>query len=56
MTHVEYLEYLIKEYQKDFNEYPCVDEETISFRQGMIFAWRLAINGLKRGDFNETET
>ena len=31
MTHVEYLEYLIKEYQKDFNEYPCVDAETVSY-------------------------
>ena len=49
MTHVEFLEHLIEEYQEEFNKYPDVDEETAAFRKGMIFAWKIAINQLKKG-------
>lgn len=38
---------LIKEYQEDFEKEPPLDNDTKSFRQGMIFAWKLAQIKLK---------
>ena len=51
MTHIEFLENLIKEYEKEFKEEPSADEKVESFRKGMIFAWKLAIIKLKKGEF-----
>lgn len=52
MTHVEFLENLIKNYQQEFNKNPLEkgEEEQYAFRQGMIYAWKLAIQKLKRGE------
>lgn len=49
MTHVEFLENLIEEYKKEFKEDPPINKNVESFREGMIFAWRLAIIKLKKG-------
>lgn len=51
MTHIEFLEKLIADYEKKFAEEPCIDEEGEAFRSGMIFAWKLAIELLKNPDF-----
>lgn len=50
MSHIEFLENLIQEYEKDFEEEKATDEQTEVFRKGMIFAWKLAIIRLKRGE------
>lgn len=47
MTHVEYLKDLIKTYEEAFAKEPSEDPETKNFREGMIFAWNLAIYGLE---------
>lgn len=52
MTHVEILEHLIEVYQEEFNKYPNVDEETVTFRRGMIFALKVATSQLKEKEFN----
>lgn len=49
MTHVEFLEKLIQEYEKAFEEEKITDEQAKAFREGMIFAWKLAIVKLERG-------
>ena len=43
MTPRELLVHLIQEYEEEFKESPINDKETIAFRKGMIFAWRLAL-------------
>ena len=50
MTHVEFLEKLIANYEKNFEAEPSNDKEVIAFRKGIIFAWKLAIVKLKNGD------
>ena len=50
MTHIEFLENLIQEYKEDFEKEKATDEQMDAFRKGMIFAWKLAILRLKRGE------
>lgn len=50
MTHVELIEAIKADYQKEFKETP-IDSETVdSFRKGVIFAYDYLLTVLKNGD------
>lgn len=55
MTHIELVEKIIKDYQKEFKENPTDDEKVKTFRQGMIFAYKYLIEVLKDDGFPYTE-
>ena len=55
MTHIELVEKIIKDYQKEFKENPTDDEKVETFRQGMIFAYKYLIEVLKDGGLPYTE-
>lgn len=50
MTHVEFLENLIQEYEEEFKRDKATNEQMEAFRDGMIYAWKLAIVELKSGE------
>lgn len=50
MTHVELIEAIKADYQKEFKETP-IDSETVeAFRKGVIFAYDYLLTILKNGD------
>lgn len=50
MTHVELIEAIKADYQKEFKETP-IDSETVeAFRKGVIFAYDYLLTVLKNGD------
>lgn len=58
MTHVEYIEKLLANLEKEFEENPATNfynpEETETFRTGCVFGIRYIIQSLKNPiDFNE---
>ena len=55
MTNIEFLENLVEEYKKEFEENPFKNAGINAFRDGMIFAWKLAILKLKNGDLNDCD-
>ena len=55
MTHIELVEKIIKDYQKEFKENPTDDEKVETFRQGIIFGYKYLIEVLKDGGFPYTE-
>ena len=50
MTHVELIEAIKVDYQKEFKEDPVVSETTDAFRKGVIFAYDYLLTILKNGD------
>ncbi len=49
MTHVELIEKIRDDYQKDFEKDPTEDKMTEAFRQGMVFAYNYLLVVLKNG-------
>lgn len=60
MGHVEYIERLIEEMQKEFDENPASDfenaDDVTQFRTGVIFGMKYVVQSLKNPiDFKEEE-
>lgn len=47
MTHIEFLNKLINDFKDEFKNKPSNDKEIIAYRQGIIFAYKYAIELLK---------
>ena len=50
MTHVELIEAIKTDYQKEFKETPIDSEIVDAFRKGVIFAYDYLLTVLKNGD------
>lgn len=47
MTHIEFLNKLINEFENEFKNEPSDNKEIIAYRKGIIFAYKYAIELLK---------
>lgn len=50
MTHVELIERILNDYEKEWNENPSKETDVNAFRQGVKFAYNYLLTVLKNGD------
>lgn len=50
MTHYKLIEKMIKDYQNEWSEDENIIEEVKAFREGMIFAYKILLIKLKKGE------
>ena len=50
MTHVELIEAILEDYEKEFKSDPTEDEKVNSFREGVVFAYNYLLTVLKNGN------